>query len=57
MGLWEYCFEAFRYPYYQYDKKFDGCYYIFGQEYFIVREWLLPGKIQEFIIEIILSLI
>lgn len=42
MGLWEYCFEQFRYPYYQFDKLFDGCHHIFSQEYFVIREWLLP---------------
>jgi len=43
MGLWEYCFDQFRYPYYQFDKLFDGCHYIFSQEYYVIREWLLPG--------------
>ncbi|XP_011505538.1 PREDICTED: uncharacterized protein LOC105368256 [Ceratosolen solmsi marchali] len=43
MGLWEYCFENFRYPYYQFDKLFNGCHHIFSQEYYVIREWLLPG--------------
>ncbi|XP_029053561.1 uncharacterized protein LOC114881087 [Osmia bicornis bicornis] len=43
MGLWEYCFEQFRYPYYQFDKQFDGCHHIFSEEYHVIREWLLPG--------------
>lgn len=43
MGLWEYCFEQFRYPYYQFDKKFNGCHHIFSQEYYVIREWLVPG--------------
>lgn len=42
MGLWEYCFEQFRYPYYQFDKEFDGCHHIFSEEYYVIREWLLP---------------
>lgn len=42
MGLWEYCFDQFRYPYYQFDKKFNGCHHIFSQEYYVIREWLLP---------------
>ncbi|XP_076639630.1 claudin superfamily protein pickel [Colletes latitarsis] len=42
MGLWEYCFEQFRYPYFQFDKKFDGCHHIFSEEYYVIREWLLP---------------
>jgi hypothetical protein len=44
MGLWEYCFDNFRYPYYQFDKLFDGCNWIFSQELYVIREWLLPGK-------------
>ncbi|CAH2263036.1 uncharacterized protein LOC120623483 [Pararge aegeria] len=43
MGLWEYCFDRFRFPSYQYDKYFDGCHYIFSQELYVIREWLLPG--------------
>lgn len=42
MGLWEYCFNNFRYPYYQFDKLFDGCHHVFSQEYYVIREWLLP---------------
>lgn len=43
MGLWEYCFENFRYPYYQFNTLFDGCHYIFSEKYYVLREWLLPG--------------
>lgn len=43
MGLWEYCFDNFRYPYYQFDKLFSGCNWIFSQELYVIREWLLPG--------------
>jgi hypothetical protein len=44
MGLWEFCFDGFRYPRFQFDKKFTGCHYVFSEEYRIIREWLLPGK-------------
>lgn len=43
LGLWEVCFHEFRYPRYQFDKKFQGCHYIYSQEYLIIREWLLTG--------------
>ncbi|XP_072396574.1 uncharacterized protein pck [Diabrotica undecimpunctata] len=43
MGLWEYCFDGFRYPYYQFDHLFDGCHHVFSQEFYVIREWLLPG--------------
>lgn len=43
MGLWQYCFENFRYPYYQVDKLFNGCHSILASEYDFIREWLLPG--------------
>ncbi|KAK9737035.1 PMP-22/EMP/MP20/Claudin tight junction [Popillia japonica] len=42
MGLWEYCFSNFRYPYYQFDKLFTGCHHVFSEEYYVIREWLLP---------------
>lgn len=43
MGLWEYCFDNYRYPKYQADYLFDGCHHIFSQEYYVIREWLIPG--------------
>lgn len=43
MGLWEYCFENYRYPYYQFPHLFHGCHHIFSQEYYVIREWLIPG--------------
>lgn len=43
MGLWQYCFNQIRYPYFQFDKLFDGCNSIFSQEFYVIREWLLPG--------------
>lgn len=42
MGIWQYCFEDFRYPYYQFDKLFNGCHGIYSEEYHVIREWLLP---------------
>jgi len=43
MGLWEYCFDDYRHPNYQFDKLFTGCHYVYSKEYHIIREWLLPG--------------
>lgn len=43
MGLWEYCFENFRFPYHQFPKRFSGCHYVYSFEYYVIREWLLPG--------------
>ncbi|KAF7992975.1 hypothetical protein HCN44_005756 [Aphidius gifuensis] len=43
MGIWQYCFEDFRYPYYQFDKLFNGCHAIYSTEYHVIREWLLPA--------------
>ena len=44
MGLWEFCFHNFRHPDYQYDTLFDGCHWVWGNEYRYIREKLLPGK-------------
>lgn len=30
MGLWEYCFKDFMYPYYQFPRTFNGCHNIFS---------------------------
>ena len=54
MGLWEFCFHRFRYPNYQFDKLFDGCHYVFSREYYVIWEWLLPGKTVR-VLEIILK--
>lgn len=43
MGLWQYCFDGFRFPYHQFDKIFDGCHSVYGNEFYVIREWLLPG--------------
>jgi len=43
MGLWEFCFHNFRHPDYQYDTLFDGCHWVWGNEYRYIREKLLPG--------------
>lgn len=43
MGLWEYCFDQFRYPYNQLDMIFSGCHYVYSFDFYIIREWLLPG--------------
>jgi len=42
MGLWEYCFYKMRYPEYQYDKTFTGCYRVISQDFRILRDWLTP---------------
>jgi len=46
MGLWEFCFFNFRYPFNQFDHKFTGCHYVFSDEYRILREWILPPWLQ-----------
>lgn len=43
MGIWQYCFDEFRYPLFQFDKLFNGCHHVFSKEYHAIREWLLPG--------------
>ena len=43
MGLWEFCFYKFRHPDYQFDKLFHGCHPLYGTEYRLIREKLLPG--------------
>ncbi|XKL62641.1 hypothetical protein PGB90_002474 [Kerria lacca] len=54
MGVWEYCFNNFRYPYHQYDQVFDGCKGVLSNDYIVIREWLLPGWLLalEFLISI-----
>jgi len=42
MGLWEFCFEHFRFPRFQFDRVFTGCGMIWGDEYRLIREWMMP---------------
>jgi len=42
MGLWEFCFYRFRYPKFQFDRMFTGCAAVWGSEYRLIREWMLP---------------
>lgn len=44
MGLWEFCFYKFRHPDYQFDHLFHGCHPLYGEEYRLIREKLLPGS-------------
>jgi len=43
MGLWEFCFYKFRHPDYQFDHLFHGCHSLYGDEFRLIREKLLPG--------------
>lgn len=47
LGLWDVCFRNYRHPSYQYDEKFDGCYWIYSAKYQNIREWLQPGKLEQ----------
>lgn len=38
MGLWEYCFKDFSYPYYQFPKLFNGCHNIFSHVSVVLYE-------------------
>jgi len=42
MGLWEVCFFRFRFPKFQFDRLFTGCHAVWGTDYRLIREWLLP---------------
>ena len=49
MGIWEFCFYKFRHPDYQFDHLFTGCHAVYGDEYRLIREKLLPGKELEWV--------
>ncbi|XP_022243052.1 uncharacterized protein LOC106460597 isoform X2 [Limulus polyphemus] len=42
MGLWSVCFNNYKHLPYSYDRKFDGCHWIYGYEYEDIRDWLQP---------------
>lgn len=48
MGLWEYCFRDFQYPYYQFPKLFNGCHHIFSHVSFLYIIIAIKREIWEF---------
>lgn len=45
LGLWIVCFKHFEDPRHLYDTKFSDCWWFYEEEYYIIHEFLLPGKI------------
>lgn len=43
LGLWDFCFQDYRHPSYQYDTKFTGCHWIYSPIYTNIRDWLQPA--------------
>ncbi|XP_063992951.1 uncharacterized protein LOC135170818 [Diachasmimorpha longicaudata] len=42
IGLWQVCFQDFQDTRHMYDTKFTGCWWVFEEEYYIIRDILLP---------------
>ncbi|KAH8325606.1 hypothetical protein KR067_002315 [Drosophila pandora] len=43
LGLWEVCFSNFQDIHRFYDTRFNGCMWVFEEEYYIISDFLLPG--------------
>lgn len=43
LGLWDFCFQDYVHPAYQYDTRFSGCHWIYSPVYTNIRDWLQPG--------------
>lgn len=44
LGLWEACFKRFVDIYYRYDREFQGCKWIFDEDYNFIQNFLSPRK-------------
>ena len=44
LGLWDFCFNSYRHPPYQYDEKFTGCHWVYSAKFQNIRDWLQPGE-------------
>lgn len=42
-GLWQVCFQDFEDPRHFYDTRFSSCWWVFEEEYYTIRDILLPG--------------
>nr|AAL49330.1 RH22958p [Drosophila melanogaster] len=43
LGLWEVCFNNFQDIHRFFDNSFNGCLWVFEEEYYIIHDFLLPG--------------
>lgn len=43
LGLWTVCFKNFTDIHRFYDVQFQGCMWVFEEEYYIIHDFLLPG--------------
>ncbi|XP_012264925.1 uncharacterized protein LOC105691182 [Athalia rosae] len=43
LGLWQVCFKNFKDIRHLYDTRFNDCWWIFEEEYYIIQDFLLPG--------------
>ncbi|XP_035890862.1 uncharacterized protein LOC118502605 [Anopheles stephensi] len=43
LGLWELCLKNFQDIHRWYDYPFNGCMWIFEEEYYIIHDYILPG--------------
>lgn len=44
LGLWEVCFDNFIFSHDYISKAYNGCWYIFRQEFKYIRYWINPRK-------------
>lgn len=44
LGLWEVCFDNFIFAGDYISKAYDGCWYVFRQEFKYIRFWINPRK-------------
>jgi hypothetical protein len=44
LGLWDFCFNNYRHPPYQYDERFHGCHWVYSSKFQNIRDWLQPGE-------------
>merc|ERR1712106_447019 len=43
LGLWTVCFDKVRHPHVQFEKLYDGCYSMWGDELRMISYWISPG--------------
>ena len=52
IGLWEACFNGYKFFKDSFGRTYNGCWWMFSREYDYIRSFLMPGKLPtyEFII-------
>lgn len=48
-GLWEICFNGYEHTSDLIGKAYYGCWWVFYNEYYYIRDWIFPGRFHQYL--------